>query len=390
MILAYEGTPGSGKSYEAMVCIIDNLKRGRKVYSNIDGADDAECREGLRILCDLGSWDLDTMYIFLKKEDIGKIPLMGATNCIFVIDEAHEFFSNRDWDTQKNKDFVKWAKSHRHSGIDIVLISTEIEGLDKQLRGLCQWTYQYAKMDYFGSAVKNRYDVAVYRGWVTMCKPFRKFSRQYDQKIFCSYKSYVTDEIGELKLHKPLNILRQPLFYILPVLLIFTVYMATKSSIFGHGMIGGVQNLVEGNRGKVKGEKIESKVASPIIVEYRDLMAKNDVGVKGGVMSGSGALAPGIQAQAPAVVVSEISDHVRDKCKKTGRVDIDDNVIEISECNGQSYQKVNGVMVRESRIRTPEGRMNGGLKSFVSGPSGVNLTASGGSPGRNKRKGGEE
>jgi hypothetical protein len=391
MILAYEGTPGSGKSYEAMKAIIDNIKRGRKVYTNIDGVEDADCREGVRLLCDLESWDLSTMYIGLSPEDIVNIPRMGASNCIFVIDEAHEFFSNRDWDSQKNKDFVKWAKSHRHSGIDVIIISTEIEGLDKQLRGLCQWTYQFAKMDYFGSAVKNKYDVAVYRGSVVAGKPFKKFFRVYDKKVFITYKSYVTDEVKELKLHKAVNILRHPVFYVLPVILIFAIYMASKSSIFGHGMIGGVQSIVEKSKNAVVKPKVDNKLQNPVVVEFRDLIVKNEK-IKSSMVVDGGTPAAGVQPLASAVVVKDIRDNaVGDKCKKTGRVEFAGDVIELSECNGQSYHKLNGVTDRESRIRSPESRYNGGLKSFISSSSGTDfLKPMQGSPGRNKNKGGEE
>lgn len=37
MIIFFDGNSGSGKTYEAVKKIIDNLRRGRKVYTNIDG-----------------------------------------------------------------------------------------------------------------------------------------------------------------------------------------------------------------------------------------------------------------------------------------------------------------------------------------------------------------
>ena len=36
MIVGFVGTPGSGKSYDAVKKILFNLKKGRHVYTNID------------------------------------------------------------------------------------------------------------------------------------------------------------------------------------------------------------------------------------------------------------------------------------------------------------------------------------------------------------------
>lgn len=349
MIIGYSGTPGSGKSYEAMKAIIDNLQRGRKVFTNIDGAELSECREGVRVLCKLEPWDLSTQYIYMTREDVLHIPESKENNCIYVIDEIHEFYGNRDWETQKNKDFLKWAKSHRHRGIDLIMVTTNIEGVDKQVRELCQWTYDFSKIDYFGKMVNNSYDVAVYRGSYLGGKPFdRKHPRRYDPKIFSCYKSYVTDEIKELKLHKPVNILRHPVFYIIPVILLFTLYMASKSSLFGGGMLGGVKNLVNKNKSAlsvpVKGKASDLKkpvISSSKVVEYRDLtVEKNNVvaAVAARDVGGRGAAAPGV-GQSPA----------SPSCRRSGFIVMGDRQIELNDCGDKTLRRIDGVLVHESK-----------------------------------------
>ncbi len=53
MIVADTGTPGSGKTYDAVKTIIDNLRRPRVVYTNIRGMDAPECIEMIKMLTGL-------------------------------------------------------------------------------------------------------------------------------------------------------------------------------------------------------------------------------------------------------------------------------------------------------------------------------------------------
>lgn len=238
MIITYMGTPGSGKTYEAMKIIITNLRTGRKIYTNIDGCNDASCREGLRLLTELELWDFESRFIYLKPEQVFELWKHVSDNAFIVIDEVHEFFGNRDWDTQKNKDFIVWAKKHRHYGFDLLMCTTNIDGVDKQVRGLSQWTYDFRKTDYFGRLLKGNYELAAHVGEYTGGKPFKKWFRRYDKNIFHCYKSYITDDIKELNLNnKSVNVLMHPVILALPVILIFAIYMTMHSSLFGGGFL---------------------------------------------------------------------------------------------------------------------------------------------------------
>ena len=59
MIYGYVGTPGSGKTYEAVMCILENLKMGRVIYTNIDGLEMPICRQSVSVLSEYVEKRLD-------------------------------------------------------------------------------------------------------------------------------------------------------------------------------------------------------------------------------------------------------------------------------------------------------------------------------------------
>ena len=66
MIIIHEGVPGSGKSYDAVRKIIDALKKGRVVYTNIDGLDKDQCREYLTGFLSITRDALDGQLVHMK------------------------------------------------------------------------------------------------------------------------------------------------------------------------------------------------------------------------------------------------------------------------------------------------------------------------------------
>lgn len=81
-----------------------------------------------------------------------------------VLDEIHKWFSNRDWNDPKNKQFGYWASTHRHYGYEVVLITQNIERVDAAVRSLLEWNYVYRKVNFLGSAVQRFYLCYSYGG----------------------------------------------------------------------------------------------------------------------------------------------------------------------------------------------------------------------------------
>ena len=70
MIIGFAGTPGSGKSYEAVKKILDNLQMGRVVYTNIDGMFSPECLEAIKGVCGLSDLALIKQFHKLDQDQM--------------------------------------------------------------------------------------------------------------------------------------------------------------------------------------------------------------------------------------------------------------------------------------------------------------------------------
>lgn len=238
MIIGFVGTPGSGKTYDAVKKILDNLKLGRKVVTNIDGLDNEKCREYIKTYAGLDDYQLGSRLIHVSNEKMQHISTFAENGSMIVIDEVHRLFSNRDWQTEKNKVFVEWASVHRHQGIDIVLVTQDLEKIDKHARSLIEWSYFYRKVNFFGSLVSNKYLRYTYSGDDHNSKPLAKNMLPYDHKVFRCYKSYVSSDIKEIGVTKGVNVLRHPIFYAIPVVLVGVLWMGSKSSLVTGDIFG--------------------------------------------------------------------------------------------------------------------------------------------------------
>lgn len=260
MIICYEGTPGSGKSLDAVVKIIDNLRLGRTVYTNISGIDDPVAREHIKLKAKLDDYELATRLVYLTDLEITQPQKYCKQGSLIVIDEVHKRLNARDWQTPKNKEFADWGSTHRHGGYDVVLITQGLEKVDAQVRGLVEFTHRYKKNNYFGSLLESKYLVKVYEEDST--KIIGRRSGTYDKSIFKCYKSYVAGDIKEMKIQSNVNILKHPIFYALPVMLLVTLYMFSKSSFASGDLFG--------TKARLEPKKIEKPVNNGKIGVYEE------------------------------------------------------------------------------------------------------------------------
>jgi zona occludens toxin len=236
LIIFYEGVPGSGKTYDAIVKIIANLKKKRKVYTNIDGLDDPKCREMIKCLTGLDDFDIDVYLISLTREQTFNFWDHVEKGSLVVIDEMQKYFNSRDWQKEGNRLCADWCSTHRHEGFDAVFLSQRIEKVDTQIRTLTEWTYRYKKVNFLGKLISKSYVCFAYSGDETD-HPLTKIVRQYNSKIFPCYKSYATQDVKELGIQTHANILKHPVFILIPVVIAITVFFIYKS-VTGHGVVG--------------------------------------------------------------------------------------------------------------------------------------------------------
>ena len=239
MIIGFAGTPGSGKSYEAVKKIVDNLRMGRVVFTNIDGMFDPECLEALKSVCDLSDLALQIQFHKIENEQLEEFWLHVQPGSLIVLDEVQKVFSSREWQTEKNKQFASWASTHRHQGFDLVLISQQMERIDAAVRGLLEWTYVFRKVNFFGGAVQRKYICYSYAGGDDEGQPLAKNIRTYNPLIFLCYQSYTGKDVRELGIMKHVNVLKHPVFFAIPIVLVWTLWSFSHSS-FATGDLFGV------------------------------------------------------------------------------------------------------------------------------------------------------
>lgn len=285
MIMFYCGLPGSGKSYEAVRLIIDNLRLGRVVCTNIDGMDNETNQEYIKNLANLSEYDFRRNFVFLTKADVlqfwktkkevvendidGKLirferesPVCPLGSMI-VIDEAHLHFNSRDFQNKENRSLADWASTHRHHGYDVVFITQNIDKVEKQVRTLTQWTYLFRKVDFLGAAVKKKYMRYAYSGDDHSGPPLSKNVRTYEAKYFPCYQSHASSDVKELGIMKHVNILKHPIFFAIPVVLCFCIYMFSKSS-FASGDLFGTKKRLADAGAKIERQRAASSVPAPI------------------------------------------------------------------------------------------------------------------------------
>ncbi len=251
MITAFTGTPGSGKSYDAARKIIDNLRKGRVIYTNIRGMDSPECFEVIKLVAGLSDYGLAKHLRFLEAAQVKEFWLHVEPGSLIVLDEVQNDFNARDWQSQKNVQFNAWASTHRHHGYDVILITQSIQRLDTAVRALVEWTYIYRKVNFFGSLVQKKYMCYAYGGEDTAGPPLAKSYHTYDPQIFLCYQSYVSKDIKELGVMKHVNIFKHPVFYAIPVVFGYFVYMLFNSGMI-HGDLFGTEKIAAEAEAKAK------------------------------------------------------------------------------------------------------------------------------------------
>ena len=220
MIYAICGTPGSFKScYAVENFVLPALKKGRKVFTNIEGLspayiatyynlDPISVEENLNVLGrvydDDGSFHEDRDKIRRFYEDL---PL----NALVIIDEAQNYFSARDFKEGFSADLIPWLTKHRHLGNDVVWITQNVESVDITFRRNTHLTYALRRAENLG--MKNAsFNYIFDRADLERRYLARKIYRP-DPTIFKLYSSYQSDEVVETR--KSYNVfLRSPFFWL--------------------------------------------------------------------------------------------------------------------------------------------------------------------------------
>jgi len=206
MIVFHEGLPGSGKSYEAcLMHIIPQLKKGRRVVTTIEGINHEKFSEHTGIpaaflrqnLIDVSNDHIEDDDERYEKQKIDILEHSGKDSMI-VIDEIQDLFPNG-----RQKLPTQWSKyfaSHRHEGLDIILMGQDFRDMHSLLKRRTQRKIVFVKQTAIGKDTSYKWEA-----WeATTPEKFQKINsgtRSYEQKYFGLYKSH-TDGTSHKQAYK--------------------------------------------------------------------------------------------------------------------------------------------------------------------------------------------
>jgi hypothetical protein len=150
MIECFEGRLGGGKTYSAVVRILDHLRRGGVVCTNINVNWEAiTAYAAERFGVELEAEQL----IALSDEQIGLFHRFtpsgtAALPVLVVVDEAHLTFNSRDYaKTDKlYRETLTFLTQSRKVNTDVIFISQSVLNMDKQFMRLVQFVWRFRDM----------------------------------------------------------------------------------------------------------------------------------------------------------------------------------------------------------------------------------------------------
>jgi zona occludens toxin (predicted ATPase) len=257
-IIIVSSIPGGGKTLGVLKrWVIPAVKKGRQVYTNIDGIN----LLGVSIYAGVPFEDVEKNLIAYELQSAAEIkackppvPFKFSTkrmktdipnNSLVVVDEAQVFWNNRDYASQENKDLLPFLQMHRHLGIDIVFITQNIDQLDIGIRRLAQIHYRLVKLDNMGLSKTVKVKLFPDAMGSEQFKPMSTEIWRIDSNIFGLYKSYAEADIVETKTRSGNVLLKNPKLIGLAVLLFVCLFFAIKS-------IGKTADMVSKKQGKEK------------------------------------------------------------------------------------------------------------------------------------------
>ncbi|QID34110.1 zonular occludens toxin domain-containing protein [Pampinifervens florentissimum] len=215
------GTPGAGKSYYAVLRIVQELKDTSKlIITNIDGLDKQKVAFYLDKEDLLNLWTLDEFlsvvyglanlhydgnyrnaFLTLLNVDFWKRVILpyfykelGYKRFIFYLDE---FQSIIDEDTDLHQSQKFFFDYHRHLGIDIYLITQSVQRMNKAIRNIAEVELRLVNLRMFGLSSVVLLKTLI--GGVVVKKKLLK----YDPRIFVLYRSALVEHLKGVRGRPP-------------------------------------------------------------------------------------------------------------------------------------------------------------------------------------------
>ena len=189
MIEMLEGVPGSGKSYYAVSeRLLKWVRAGRRVYVYVDGF----YLDRLALFEGVDQAELEKQItLWHSGEDVKAGLLQVEPGSAVLIDEVQTVFRSKD---KTDPALLRWLETHRHRGIDLVLMCQQYGQVTLGVNRLVEATTKFRRLDRFG--LKNRYQASV-RGNPEELDVIRMFTGKYEPKLYAYYSSYSSSAVRE-------------------------------------------------------------------------------------------------------------------------------------------------------------------------------------------------
>jgi len=129
MITVIEGRPGTGKTVFLVYKILNYLRLGQTVYTNIDIATDH-----------LSDYELERLHHIDSLEDI-----INLREGKIVLDEVQTYLNSRNWDKLDIR-FQLLLQQHRKRGLDIIGATQSVKRADVVFRELVHYFFSVKKV----------------------------------------------------------------------------------------------------------------------------------------------------------------------------------------------------------------------------------------------------
>ncbi len=191
MIELYEGVPGSGKSYHA-ICekFLPWVKQGRRLYIAVDGI----YLDRLSLFTGIELSVLEQQITIWKDsvEVLQAFPHVEPGSAV-IIDEAQTVFRSMQ---KVEPGLLRWLETHRHYGVDILLMSQDFRQMSQGVTRLIEATVKFRKLAFVGLSKKYQGKV---RGNPEDHEVIRAFVGTYSPAVYAYYSSYASAAIREEK-----------------------------------------------------------------------------------------------------------------------------------------------------------------------------------------------
>lgn len=121
------------------------------------------------------------------------------SGCVFIIDEAQNAFSSRDFKQAYSRTLIRYISRHRHYHHTIWWATQDAEQVDISFRRQTESVYFLENLSNWGQ--KKTAKVSIYEGYIghqVGVTPLITAKFRYDKKYYCCYKSF-TQQGGQLK-----------------------------------------------------------------------------------------------------------------------------------------------------------------------------------------------